>query len=108
MFHIFFNAVFLVDHTSCLSPVILPEFAVRFDALLMHPRDVASRIRAAAMATLNPSVPLETNPYKGWGEWRASDDQAIAATVAEALAGEAESVYDEMEVELANAAARGN
>lgn len=96
-------------HVSIPPRVVLAsEFTVRFDALLIGPADLASRIRAAT-TTSTPNSTLTnstTSPAHRLEVGRAESDRRVVVAAVEALRSAADSVYNDMEEELVTATAR--
>lgn len=86
-----------------------PEFMVRFDALLVHPANLTSRILEAVTTAPNDSLPepVDLENHSRWSGWGVEGDDAVSLAAMDALVGAADSVYDEMEAELVEDSARG-
>lgn len=86
-----------------------PEFTVHFDALLVHPANLASRILEAVTTAPNVSLPepVDLEEHSRWSGWGVEGDDAVSLAAMDALVRAADSVYDEMEAELVDISARG-
>lgn len=95
-----------------------------FDALLVEPAELASRILAAGTALRNaslsnstehdvenrqdPVTPSTSSTWKTWKSWYVEGGPAVTVAAAtKAVRGAAESLYNEIEAEIVLAAARG-
>ena len=82
---------------------------IRFDALLVHPENLASRILDAATATKpNAYFPNRAGLEHRWSGWGVEGEGAVVFAVMRALSTAAGSVYEEMEAELVGISARGD